>query len=282
MLAGTILAAAYTGYVQTSYAKDPAVPICSTDPFCFTVPEQGDEGKMDIDVAHSTATQGPFYGSVHGNGAPQFTPDITITTDQGVTTGSGYANIKDSDNSAWTEIMFVVNPTAINAKTQTVVHTFLDGFYTHVQLEPFQAVGAAPAPAPAANTAGFTMVVNRGMADEASFDFTGLKWNADIGPFGFDEPMLLSNHKLVDNDALAMLVHTVELVTDDGSAFFQVKQTDWSFCQQQAACGDNPVINPTGGGAPEASTWAMGLIGFGVLGALAFKRRRDARFALEA
>jgi hypothetical protein len=34
------------------------------------------------------------------------------------------------------------------------------------------------------------------------------------------------------------------------------------------------VINPTGGGAPEPSTWLMGLIGFGLVGFLGLRRNR--------
>ena len=42
--------------------------------------------------------------------------------------------------------------------------------------------------------------------------------------------------------------------------------------------GIGPASSPTGG-APEPSTWAMGLIGFGLVGALGFKRARKNRLA---
>lgn len=45
---------------------------------------------------------------------------------------------------------------------------------------------------------------------------------------------------------------------------------------------DGVSITPVTGGVPEPSTWLMGIMGFGLVAALGVKRKRQARFAIEA
>jgi PEP-CTERM motif len=72
---------------------------------------------------------------------------------------------------------------------------------------------------------------------------------------------------------------------DNGSPLFNPATVHFSWYSDAVEAPNQTMINQVGSepfSTPEPSTWAMGIMGFGVLGALAFKRRRNARFALEA
>jgi hypothetical protein len=221
--------------------------------FDFTQTDTKEELEMFNDIANKDVSA--FFGSVHGNGSGQFKNDILVTTDQSVTTGSGNANIKDGDNQLWTF-----------AKFEPQAGVSLDGFFVRGQLTAF-CDGPDKCKDPKTD-ATFTITVNKGLADEASQTFAA-KFNADFTAVGFDEPLLASG---LDDDAHAGLIHSVQLDAGPGVAFFELKQIDWSPCGTTVNGDCGLVINPTGG-VPEPSTWAMGMIGFGFVGALALRRR---------
>jgi hypothetical protein len=189
-----------------------------------------DDAKMFIDVANKNVTT--FNGSTLGNGNP-FVPTIGITTYGFVDTGSGFSNIKPVNGDTLTSLYF------------TPLDGFkYDGFFTRGQLE-FTGTGTAPA----AGT--FHLEVNAGLATAKTFDFsTGFQH--DFAAVGFDEPN--------ENEALSTQIVSVHMWTDAFFAFKEVKQVMWSPCADGGGCG--VVINPTVGGVPEPSTWAMMLLGF--------------------
>jgi hypothetical protein len=247
-----LLTAALCALAAPAYATINFCP--NSGSFCFNATDTKEELEMFNDIANKD-TVGPFFGSVHGNGQPQFTPDITVKTNADVTTGSGNANIKDGDNNDWTLATFTVNPMATNAKTGTTVKNALDGFFMPGQLEDTGAKSLKDGT--------FTITVNAGLKNEASWTFTE-KFNADFQAVGFDEPLLPGGG---DNDALAALVKTVTVTAGPNTAFFEMKQIDWS----------PDAIS----GVPELSTWAMMLLGFAGLGYAGFRQtRKSPRFAI--
>ena len=100
------------------------------------------------------------------------------------------------------------------------------------------------------------------------------------GPiFAFNEPLPEANDfdfigvdEPDENESKAALItHVTMWVATPNVSFAEVKQEEWSPCSVGGGC--DVVINPTGG-APEPSTWMMGILGFGMVGALALRRHR--------
>jgi hypothetical protein len=211
--------------------------------------EDGDELKMYIDVAHTGTGTNDFFGSVGANTSAK---DVEITTVfPKVTTGAGYATIKPASGNL-VSILF----------TPTAGHNY-DGFFTRGQL-----VWASSGKAP--STGAFHMQVNGSGPGSQGFTYSGVKLKADFESMGFDEK----------EGTPGGLISSVLLWADPGFAFKEVKQVDWSPCGTTSGdCGI--TINPTLG-APEPSTWAMGLIGFGMVGLIGWGKRnaRPARFRL--
>ena len=95
------------------------------------------------------------------------------------------------------------------------------------------------------------------------------KLNADVDEFGFDEPALRDG----------AVISSVNLfVTANGISFKEVKPRGLVAMRQAGGVCGTVVINPTSG-VPRPSTWAMGLIGFTVMGFMGFKRNRMSRHA---
>jgi hypothetical protein len=106
--------------------------------------------------------------------------------------------------------------------------------------------------------ASFTIVVHLSDGSTVSDTFSGLKLKADDGVFGFDELSALP---------VGLKVDKVDAFTDTGHAWDQIKQIDFSV--------------PGATVVPEPQTWLMGMIGFGLMAALGWRRRLKApRWAL--
>jgi hypothetical protein len=204
--------------------------------------EDGDEQSFFIYDADNT--QDSFLSGT-GNGAGK-SQSMSIHTNVDSHFSNGNSTIKP-DSGALTSVLFTALP-----------GFSIDGFFVHTQLG-FDGDGKAP------KTGTFYMTVN----GTETFTYTGLKFNADIGPNGFDEP----------GDATTeTLVTSVLLWTAAGTYFDfkEAKQFDFSPCSVGGSCFN--VINPTSG-VPEPSTWLLGLTGFGLVAALGWKRKRSARYA---
>ena len=209
----------------------------------------GDDVKMFLNDTSKGQTVTSFSGSVTGNGSHS-TGSIDVVPDTGVTTASGFATIKPGGSDPLTSLLYTP-ATGVD----------LDGFFTRAQFE-FDGKKDAPA--------SWLVYMTVASSDGTStFAFKETKLNADVDEFGFDEPALRDG----------AVISSVNLfVTANGISFKEVKQEVWSPCDSGSVCG-TVVINPTSG-VPEPSTWAMGLIGFAVMGFMGFKRNRMSRHAI--
>ena len=107
-----------------------------------------------------------------------------------------------------------------------------------------------------ADTGSITITVNFEGGKQATKTISGIKLKADFGVLGFDEPT-----------EPGALVDSVLIQTDALHAFDQVKQFEFSV--------------PGVAVVPEPQTWLMGMIGFGLMAALGWRRRLKApRWAL--
>jgi opacity protein-like surface antigen len=120
-----------------------------------------------------------------------------------------------------------------------------DGFFTRGQLIWTGAKRDKP------KDGTFTIKVN----GTDTFTYTE-KLEADFASDGFDEPL----------GGLGALISSVTVTAGTGFAFKELKQVDWS---------SSGVTS----GVPEPSTWVMGIIGFGMVGALGW-RKRSPRYAI--
>jgi hypothetical protein len=235
-----------------TYAKQPdpppAPPQVCIDGFCDQEADDSEELKMDADIHNTNATK--FFGSVHGNGQSQFTPDITITTPvfgQKVQTDSGYGEIKPDGGGLLTDLLFTVNGTAVNLKTGNSVTNLFDGFFTRAQV-----IGP---------TTSSDVLVDLLINGKDLFTFSITPNSRDFKTIGVDEK----------DDKTANLISTVEFSIDDANplySFKSVKQIDWSPC----AVGSCADPGAHGSPVPEPSTWAMMIVGFAGLGYAAFRR----------
>jgi MYXO-CTERM domain-containing protein len=223
----------------------------STGSFCIQDPD-ADDVKMFLENDKNVNT---FYGSTTGNGS-HFTDTILINTMGYVDTSSGFATIKPVKDGTLTQAIYT--PQAQN---------LFDGFFTRGQLvytdpNPCAKNDKACVPNVAPDGATVLMQINGGPV--FGF-FEGLPQSNDFASIGVDEPG--------ENEKLAGLISSVKIwVTTPNVSFFEIKQADWSPC---ASTGSGCVtINQTGG-APEPSTWMMGLLGFGFVGGLALRRQRQ-------
>jgi hypothetical protein len=230
--------------------------------FCIEA-EDGDELKMFNDDANKDVDH--FFGSVHGNGKPFFTSDITINTVGNVNTGSGYANIKPLKDGILSSVTYTVNPIGhllSDPIPANDVKNFFDGFFTRAQ------IGGGGDECAKKNSS-CTAVVEMTVNGTLMFDYTVAANGKDFSTIGFDE---------FDESKPGSLIQSVTLtLLTSGFVFNEVKQTDWSPCDLTTECG-SVVINPTGG-VPEPSTWLLGLTGFGFVGGLMLKRSRKGRLA---
>jgi hypothetical protein len=96
-----------------------------------------------------------------------------------------------------------------------------------------------------------------------SFEWTGIKSEADFGTLGFDEP--LGSLGVSITSATFSLAGT-------GGDFKSMKQFEVSECLASTGCVGGGGTPP--GSIPEPSTWAMMLLGFVGLGFAAFRRAK--------
>jgi hypothetical protein len=94
--------------------------------------------------------------------------------------------------------------------------SFYDGFFTHLQL--LNNTGNT-----SLTQGTFGITVN----GTTTFKYT-TSFNADTGPFGFDEPKIAGTN--LDDEANATLITKITLFADAGFSFKQVEQMDWSPC----------------------------------------------------
>jgi hypothetical protein len=257
-----LLAAALCALAAPAYAAKPvpapAPPagVTCIDGFCDGQADDSEELKMDADVANKAVSI--FFGSVHGNGQSQFTPDITVTTKTGlmqwVDTDSGYGEIKPVKDGVLTDLLFTVNGTAVNVKTGDKVTNLFDGFFTRAQV-----IGP---------TTDSQVLVDLLINGKDLFKFSITPNDRDFATIGVDEL----------TDATANLLTSAELFIDplnSAYTFKSVKQIDWSPC----AAGECVGINQTGT-APEPSTWVMMAAGFGLMGLFGWRKHKIARYAV--
>jgi hypothetical protein len=186
----------------------------------------GDDLKLFVD---KNATPIPSVtGSLGGNSNDPSFQNIMISANDTFTTGNGYANLKFTGDTA-TEITYTPIPNSLlDVKGHPAFNGF-DGFIFRGQLI---ATGTSTTP-------GITVTLDEIGGGTASFNF-GVSNEADFGSLGFDE--LLGKIEGVKD---------VHIFADTGFAFEQIKQLDFSVSGQTI---------------PEASTWAMMLLGFASLG----------------
>jgi hypothetical protein len=208
--------------------------------------EDGDE--ISAFIYDGDNTKDSFL-SLTGNGASK-TQDISVHTDVNSHFSNGDATIKP-DSGHLESILF----TPLAGFNE-------DGFFAHVQLEYFGSLGGSNKP----KTGTFWMDVNggSGVAGGFTFAFTD-KLNANVGPYGFDEP---------GDKTTESLIKSIRLYTDGVGdfAFKEAKQFDFSGCAVDGSCFGSP--GTTGSPVPEPSTWAMMIVGFAGLGYAAFRSGR--------
>jgi hypothetical protein len=234
-----------------------ASPFCIGN-FCVVDPDK-DDAKMFI-VKSDDKDSLEVFGSLIKNTSDH---DIDITASTLFTSGNGFANIKPAKDTLLEALTFVPAK-GVN----------LDGFFTSAQLQDnspkcqkdYPCIAAVPE---------FKITVNGGETTEATFTYNLDKFNGDVHDNGFDEFPEGSAGTRIDSVTL-----WIDLLADPFVSFKEIKQVTWSPCDGPSFC-DTVVINPTGG-APEASTWAMGLIGFGFVSLLAAVGKRKNARTLEA
>jgi hypothetical protein len=222
----------------------------------------GDDLKMFLDGVTNASTA---FGSLGGNNNSTADANIKVQDLNGTgfsasTDGNGFANFKSvADNVD----VYELTPQAgtVLPKTGGTVFNGFDGSLMRGQLTNN------------VNTPGVTwngdvsIVVNLSNGTQDIYTFTGFKANQDIGVIGFDE------------------------VTDPG-----VFVTSYFAYAGNVDANGNPIANTLGSwdefkqiemsvpGAiaaiPEPGTWAMLLTGFGLMGALAWRKKRTPRFAV--
>ena len=214
--------------------------------------EDGDEVSMFLENGHNITT---FNGSTTGNGS-HFTNGVAFdTTPVNVDTSSGNATIKPAGSTLLTSIQ--ITPALSSASS-----SFYDGFFTHLQL--LNNTGNT-----SLTQGTFGITVN----GTTTFKYT-TSFNADTGPFGFDEPKIAGTN--LDDEANATLITKITLFADAGFSFKEVKQMDWSPCTGAGSgCFSRSVD-----GVPEPSTWAMMILGFAGVGFIAYRRKRQGAFRL--
>ena len=241
-----LLTAALCAFAAPAYAS-----------FVALTSEDGDETSMFLYDGGPTETS---YGSTSGNGSHK-TQDVKITTDVNANFSNGNATIKPDSGSLTT-----LFPTPQTVKG---IDTSYDGFFTRGQLERVCDGKCPKLPKGTVVSGVVHMQVNGG----PEFDFTETASNSgDFASIGFDEPGDKTTESLITS-VKVWVTSSSDLYNVD---FKEVKQIDWSFCDTGGSC----LSTTTTGAVPEPSTWAMGLIGFGLTAGFAAFNRRKSRFLL--
>jgi hypothetical protein len=200
--------------------------------------EDGDESKLFEIKARGVTT---FFNSIGSNTSVQ---DVQTVTNVPVDTSNGYGEVKPSTKGdSWTATAFMPTSTSQFA---------WDGLFVRGQII------SAPKSKYDGNLFATVTDVN---GSTTTFEWTGIKANADFGTLGFDEP------KGDNGIAIASAMFSL----DSTGIFKSMKQFDVSNCLATSGCigggGQPPAI-------PEPSTWGMMILGFAGLGFAAYRRTR--------
>jgi hypothetical protein len=273
LLTTALLAFAAPAYAQTAAA--PAAAPAAGNPKCTTVQVPGQnlvQVQCESDNQVSDADDLKFFldkqsgvqllkGSLDKNTSIPGDQNILVTTNAGVSTvtqeGNGFAEMKSSDKGSPTNDLraftfFPIEPSIIDG--QGPFEGF-DGFYARGQVDATQAsIGKNGKTIFTWDGDVFMHIV---FTDNTTADLTFLGDTAkdDFGALGFDEP-----------NEPGKLIKSVTLSLDNTGAFNELKQIEFSAVGALAT--------------PEPSTWAMLIAGFGLMGALGWKRKRIARYAV--
>jgi len=257
LLASTVLAAT----VATAYAS-PCVVVQtigniqflqgSSDSQC----NDGDDLKLFLDGVTNANSAG---GSLGGNNNSVADSNITITSN-----GSGFTASTDANGFAnFKSVVDNVSAYSMTPNVGTILpksgDTFLgfDGSLFRGQLTDNPNTGVTW-------NGDVTIVINLSDGTQVERTYTGFNTNNDIGTIGFDEVAnttspFVTSYFAIAGDAPGGVIDPTGLGSWD-----QFKQIEMSVPGQIASI-------------PEPKTWVMSIIGFALLGAVAFKRRKTSR-----
>jgi hypothetical protein len=264
-----LLSAALCAFAAPAFANSPNKCSSTAVPGQNLVQLQCDSDNQNADAddlkffANKQSGLSFLDGSLNKNTSIGGDQNIHVTINSGATAtidqqGNGFAEFDSSlagkstnDLRAFT---FTTLAGSIIDGPNTVFDGF-DGFFGRGQVDPTHLVGIVHnKPVFSWDGDVFMHIV---FADSTTLDlsFLGDTAKDDIGSIGFDEP----------NDP-GKLIRSVTMSLDDTGAWNQVKQFEFSVPGAVAAI-------------PELPTWAMGLMGFGLVAGL-YRTRREARYAL--
>jgi PEP-CTERM motif len=201
-----------------------------------------DESKLFEIKATNVTT---FFNSI---GANTSVHDVETDTNVPVDTSNGFGEVTPSKGSGpWTTTTFSPVTGSLFA---------WDGLFVRGQIEGSKYNGDLFA----------TVLQVNGVT--TSFEWTGIKANADFGTLGFDEPVL----------SLGVAISSATFsLAGTGGDFKSMKQFEVSSCLASADCtgggGEPPAV-------PEPSTWAMLMLGFVGLGYAAYRRANARAIAM--
>jgi hypothetical protein len=180
--------------------------------------------------------------------------DLSATSSAtGFTDGNGFANIKSVGDALQSWEVDPING-SILGRLGTLFPGF-DGILFRGQFADLNGGSTSKS-----DTASFTLKVNLSDGTSVIDTFSGLKLTADDGVFGFDE---------IGTLPAGLKVTSVDAFTDAAHAWDQIKQVEFSVPGPVAAI-------------PEPRTWAMMLIGFGLMAGLGYRRAWIARRAISS
>jgi hypothetical protein len=207
--------------------------------------EDGDENMMFLKKSGNGGTESTF-GSISGNGS-HFKNEIEITSDQKFNAANGYATITPVSGNR--DDLVLTPQAGVN-----VDGMFFRGQFAH------------------GSTGTIILTVNGNLGTSQTFKWDIAKLTGgsdkDFSTIGFDEAS--------EKTAEAIKSVTISLIDGPGETrlgFKEVKQIDWSGCGSNGCITSIPV---TTGAIPEPSTWAMGIIGFGFMGLIGWRKARMA------
>ena len=250
-----------------------AAPAYAANPKCSTVPVAGfnlTQSQCESDNQVNDADDLKFFvdkqsglnnilGSLDKNTSIPGDENIKVTINGGATAtitqdGNGFAELKSSLKGSPLNDLRAFTFTSIVGSIidgQGVVFNGFDGFFGRGQVDATGPVVHGK------NTWDGDVFENIVFADNTTLglSFLGDTKNDDIGAVGFDEP----------NDP-GKLIKSVTFGLDNTGAWNEAKQFEFSV--------------PGAVATPEPSTWVMGIIGFGLMAAMGWKRSRNSRHAI--
>ena len=241
LLGISVLAVGLVAGIGSPVTRAHAAVVCaggSADLTCSS--GDGDEHKLFEIKATGVTT---FFNSIGSNTAVE---DVKTVTDVPVDTSNGFGEVDPSTKGdIWMNTTF--SPTATSAFAW-------DGLFVRGQI----------IDGPTSTFDGdLFATVTQSNGVTTSFEWTGIKKNADFGTLGFDEPL----------GSLGVSITSAVFSLDGtGGIFKSMKQFEVSDCLASAGCSSGGGEPP--GSIPEPSTWAMLILGFIGLGFAAFRRAK--------